>query len=84
MIAAPILGTMTDLELMVRFRDRGMRWPLRDGDVIEVWRGTTFCGAIAAGLVTMLIAHHIAASQLVAHVTEALRPAAKMSRRRRA
>jgi hypothetical protein len=74
------------LEMMVRFRDRGMRWPLREGDVIEVWRGTTFCGAIPAGLVTMLITHHLSASQLVAHFSKALRPEPKKmpSRRSRA
>ena len=82
MTAASILKHVnTPLEMMVRFRDRGMRWPLRDGDVIELWRGTDMYGTIPATLIHTLITHHLSMAHLFAHFHKAA-PRSKMVSRR--
>jgi len=60
------------IELRVAFRGQGLRWPLREGDTLEVWRGEDYCGEIPGRLVLELVGHHIAAAELVAALVGAL------------
>ena len=42
----------------------GFRWPLRAGDVVELWSGMTMLGTITAATVLSLVAHHYAAIKM--------------------
>ena len=46
------------VELRVAFRS-GLRWPLRENDSIEVWRGNELLGSLSGETVRHLIQHHI-------------------------
>jgi hypothetical protein len=59
---------MLPLEFKVAFNGRGFRWPLRDGDTIEVWEGTTYCGEFSATIIRQLLTLHLATAQLEAEL----------------
>lgn len=60
------------LELRVAFHGRSFRWPLRDGDVIEIWQGAFYCGELPATIVRQLLGFHLATAKVVAELLQAL------------
>lgn len=59
---------VTSIELRVRFQDRGVRWPLRDGDTLEVWIRGDLVGVVSGATVRHLLEHHLATATLQAHI----------------
>lgn len=51
--------TKSQLTLWPVFYGQGFRWPLRDGDVVEVWLGTELLGVLPLALLRTIIAHHL-------------------------
>lgn len=60
------------VQLVVRFR--GWRWPLRAGDVIEVWHGLTALGEVPTDLLRQMLGHHLATARLQAVIADRLAP----------
>jgi hypothetical protein len=50
----------------VAFRSISTRWPLRATDVIEIWSGTVLLGTISGEAIRVMIAHHLATTQVQA------------------
>jgi DNA-binding XRE family transcriptional regulator len=55
---------LPEVQLMVRHR--GFRWPFRDGDGIEVWRGGDLAGILPMTLILELIQHRLTDRLLMA------------------
>ena len=62
------------LELRVLFRHVGTRWPLRDGDSIELYEGMTYRGEIPAHVVRALLTLHLSMAQLGAVIQKSWLP----------
>jgi hypothetical protein len=53
-------GTLpADLSLVARFPG-GWRWPLRDGDALELWVGSEQIGVLPATVLRELVRHQLA------------------------
>jgi hypothetical protein len=48
-----------DLSLIARFPN-GWRWPLRDGDALELWVGSEQIGVLPATVLRELVRHQLA------------------------
>jgi hypothetical protein len=48
-----------DLSLVARFPN-GWRWPLRDGDALELWVGSEQIGVLPAAVLRELVRHQLA------------------------
>ena len=82
------------VEIRVAFRS-GWRWPLRETDSVEVWRGNELLGSLSGETVRHLIQHHMADYELQREVhrdmtrldhvlMEARKPLAKFTTDRKA
>lgn len=59
------------LEIRVAFRD-GWRWPIRDTDIIEVWRGQEHVGSLSGETVRHLIQHHMTGFEVQRAISDEL------------
>src|SRR5262245_63158646 len=71
----------TTLDLHVNFRHRGWRWPLRDGDTLEIWCGQTYRGELSTALLRNLIGYYLASADLAAQLLTRV-PPPPLTRRR--
>ncbi len=62
------------LEFHVNFRHRGWRWPLRDGDGVEIWSGQTYRGELSPALLRYLVGYYLASAKLAAQILTAVTP----------
>lgn len=61
------------LELVAAYQHRGWRWPLRDGDEIEVWSGPTTClGRLPVSLIRQMLVHYLDGAALQESVSNAM------------
>lgn len=67
------LGPMPTLSLVAAFRSRGWRWPLRAGDVLEVWLQGRLIGTIGTELLEQLIGYHLAGLSIRETLADRLR-----------
>ena len=62
--------------LVAHFVGRGWRWPLREGDEVEVWSGLECVGRIPAALLGQLLVHYLQGAALQEEVRRTLTAAA--------
>lgn len=53
------------VQLHANFRTTGLRWPLRPGDGVELWRDAELVGEISVELLVSLVTHYMVGHDLV-------------------
>jgi len=69
------------ITLHASFRTIGWRWPFRNGDVLEIWRGTDQVAELSAELLASLVVHYLVGHDLLRQFDAAALPAAAEIRR---